>query len=56
MPRWLGIALVVTALVGIPAVAGLVASSRPPPAPHRARARVQVSGAPLIGYGAPAKT
>jgi hypothetical protein len=59
MRRWIGTALVITALVGIPAMAGMVASSRPAGSPrrsHRIHPRVQVSSSPIIGYGTPVKT
>jgi hypothetical protein len=59
MRRWIGTALVATVLVGIPAVAGVVASSRPAGTPrrsHRAHPRVDMLSGPIIGYGAPAKT
>jgi len=58
MHRRLGTALVVIALMAIPAAAGIIASSRPADAPHSAHqhAKTQVSNMPLLGHGAPAKT
>ena len=60
MHRRLGTALVVVALVVIPAVAGIVASSGPREEPTlhggQMRRKTQLSSAPLLGYGAPAKT
>jgi len=60
MHRRLGTALVVIALVAIPAAAGIIGSSAPPEQPTfhggQVRAKTQVSSAPLLGYGAPAKT
>ena len=59
MRHWLGTAIVVIALVAVPVAAGVIASSRLSQAPHPAGnlpAKTQVSGMPLLGYGAPAKT
>lgn len=60
MHRRLGTVFVVFALVAIPIAAGIVGSSAPREQPTfhggQVRAKTQVSGAPLLGYGAPAKT
>jgi hypothetical protein len=60
MHRWLGTALVMITLVAIPTAAGIIGSSAPREQPTfhggRVRAKTQVSSAPLLGYGAPAKT
>jgi len=59
MHRTLGTAFVVVALVAIPAAAGIIGASRPANARRPADqspAKTQVSGMPLLGYGAPAKT
>jgi len=60
MHRWLGTAFAVIALVAIPIAGGLIGSSasREQPTFHggQVRAKTLVSSAPLLGYGAPAKT
>jgi hypothetical protein len=60
MHRRLGTACVVIALVAVPVAAGIVGSSGPREQPTfhggQVRTQTQVSSAPLLGYGAPAKT